>query len=249
MTRAQPRLVPVLLCKNEVSHRVSNALRTLPSFMAGEMTASFFKPANAFLLGPEMLHLISEQRKYVLFKELCILDHLRPTYEDVQFIYTTQTLVEYQLLSLPFDNIGHPLTPAQESVRLALFVFAQPIITLTKPSSAFTRSMARQLKESLLCTEMPSLWSPNFDLLLWVLFIAAHISDGQEEWTWVVTHISKLVRLLRLQALNQVEEILLGFYYPQDAFGRTLIAIWRDAQQTLETSGTYRTTTDSEVCS
>ena len=209
-----------------------------PDSISGSMTHSFFKPTNAHLLGPELLHPISEQRKYIVFKELCLAGDLIPTYEDCQYFYSAQTLAEYQLLSLPFDNAEHPLTPAQESVRLALFIFARPFIALIKPS-AFTRTMFRKLRASLQRSEISSLWAPNYELLLWVLFIAAHISNSQDEWTWVIVHISELVKLLRLHTVSQIEEILVGFFYPEDCLGRTLIDVWRAAQQRIQRYETF----------
>lgn len=236
MVRARPALVPALLCEDQVSRPTLDALRPCPFSSLEVMTSRFFEPLNAALLGPEILHLISEQAKCISFKELCVLDQLIPTYEDIQFIYTLQMVVEYRLLSMPFDTVQHPLTSAQESIRLALFVFAQPIISVTESSAAFTRSMARQLKESLERTEMSSLWAPNFDLLLWVLIIGAHIANGQEEYPWLIAHISKLVKILQLQAVDQIEQMLLGFYYFQRSFGPTLANVWNDVQQILQKS-------------
>lgn len=199
--------------------------RSLPTNLRSTLSlspSSFFRPATADALGSKLLHLISEQRSYIRFMELCVLDLVRPTYEEMRVAYATQFSIEYQLLSLPFEETDKPLTPLQETVRLALYVSAQPIVHVSKPSAAVFRAIAAQLKESVERVDMLALCNNNRELLLWVLFVIAHISKGEEEWIWCVTRISQVVESLGLSTVKQIEDALRGFYHLGESFSATI---------------------------
>ena len=60
----------------------------------------FFTPLNAGTIGPELLQLVSAQRRFMLFKQLSALDRVNPTYSDIQCVYNTEMLTEYHLLDM-----------------------------------------------------------------------------------------------------------------------------------------------------
>ena len=81
---------------------------------------------------------------------------------------------------------------------------------------------------------MSTLWDPSFDLLLWVLFVGAQVSYGQEEWAWLIAHIAMAVRLLGLESQDKLREVLVGFYYLSTLFDETLDKVWRDVDIVLQ---------------
>lgn len=188
---------------------------------------SFFRPSVVALLGTDLLQLVDSQRQCTLFTLLHSQGSSDPPLEQIQQAYAQGIALEHQLLSLPFDPGKPSLTPQQDAVRLTLFVFAQPTVLMMKPLCAFARAMAGQIKEALGNTDLLSMWNSNSDLLLWVLFIGAFISRWQDEWGWFVGHIRNAVRASCTQTLEELEELLLGFFYIRENFGYALHSVWR----------------------
>lgn len=147
MLRLRPFLEPpAMICEDELSLYACESLNVPEDTIFRKQGSRFFAASNADLIGPALLGIISEQRRCVLFKQLCLARRLIPTYEDIQTIDTTQMATDYQLLHLPFTTNGSNLTPMQDAVRLAVYIFAQAIMTVANQFSAFSRSMSTQLK-------------------------------------------------------------------------------------------------------
>ena len=198
----------------------------------------FFRPAIANALGSKLFELIVERRCYIRFVELCFLESLQPTYEEMQLVFATQLFVEYNLLSLPFEKAGEPLTPLQDCVRLSLYIAAQQMILGAPATAVFIRIIAAQLKASLEKVDVKSLCVSNRELLLWVSFIMAHISGGEQDSAWCITQISALEDSLGLTTTRQVEEVLRGFHHFGETFSETIstvqATIWSDLNHLVE---------------
>lgn len=183
-------------------------------------------------LGPALLHVATKQRTVMHFRCICSRGDYSPTPTDMQYIYGLEMSVEYHLTVLRADE---SLTPAQHAVRLALFIFPQPFILVAKPNAAFCRAMTKRMKKWLERSDLVSLWAPKCDLLLWVLFVTAHISIGEAEWPWVLSCLSTLISFLGLQSVGEMEKVLNGFYYHPPFFMVTAEKIW--AEHELCSSG------------
>lgn len=234
MTGTRPVLEPIIRCEDRISSTTLEAVDCPHNTSVGSMAGRFFAASNALLIGPQLLHLISEQRKCIAFKELCTLGVLNPPYDDIQYIYSLQVANDYELLMIPFNQECGEISPVQEALRLVLYIFAQPIIAVASPKAAFSRSMVRQLQAALECSECSTLWQRNFDLLLWVLFIGAHISYGEKEWDWFLAHIAMITRVLGIRSANEVKGVLSGFYYFPKLFDGTMEIVWKDTSVILQ---------------
>ena len=233
MTRQRPALGPSVVCE-DVSPPAMDALDLAGDTNLSSTASGFFSHPNVALIGPALLQLISEQQTCIQFKELCALGRLKPTYHDIQYIYTAQIAADYRLLEMPFSEAEGDIAPAQDAVRLALYIFAQPIVNVAKPASAFCRAMARQLQEALELSELFAFWESSNDLLLWVLFIGARISHGQEEWAWLVSHIALIVTVLDIRSRDEMKGVLMGFFYFSNSFDETLEEVWREVDIILQ---------------
>ena len=155
------------------------------------------------------------------------LDLIQPTPQEVRAAFIMQIAVEYQLVSIQLDKTTAPLTPLQDSVRLALYLSTQPLIYVTRPNSAYVRNLATQIKDSLEEVDVQSLDVSHRELLLWMLFITAHNSKGEEGWTWCVPRIVEMIDFLGYSVVEQVENMLRGFYHFGDLFTATIIDAWK----------------------
>lgn len=228
MMGTRPVLKPPVVRRDGTGPRHTiNAISHLENGADG-LGSRFFSADNAAALGPRLLQLIAAQLRFVLFRQRCALEQIEPTLGDLQYIYSSNMEVEYQLLDMPFALGSIDITAKQNAVRLALYIHTQPIISVAKSSAAFSRRMTLQLKEALEQSELSKLWSPNCDLLLWVLFVCAHICYEQAEWPWLIEYIAKVAIMMGLETLDALQAVLEEFSYCPRTFGETLERIWKE---------------------
>ena len=182
-------------------------------------------------MGPELAELVKQQRDVMLLQEVCTSEQLKHTLEDYSYLYTKKLWVEYQLLSFPHRKSKEmPVTSEQQAVSLALFTFSQPIIRVTRATAAFPKAMALQLIRAIEKSDLSKNWDPCSELLLWVLFIAALLSQGEVKWSWIVARIADTTRHLQIDTAEQLRELLDGFYYFPEYFETVLQDVWSEVQ-------------------
>lgn len=217
---------PAILCADRLSDQIRAVMDRHVEEHATGLGFLFFSPGTDEIMGLDLLEIIGNQREVMLWKQLFSLGKADPSPEEITYVYTKQMAVEYELLTMPFHAHDPPLRSSEQALRLALFTFTRPIILVARSSAAFPRAMALQIKSHLLLTDLANLWGTNSDVLLWILFVVAHVSLGQPEFDWCMVYIHQIVRALGLNTRDDLEQLLLGFYYFPEYFGETLQAIW-----------------------
>jgi hypothetical protein len=233
MLQTRPTICPIILCEDSISPSTISSLNTALSTDLGHVCSQFFQPANLSILGGSLPQIILNQQRCLHFKELCGAEHLHPTSEDIQYIYTLQIAADFELLDLSYHSAS-PLTAIQETVRLALYIIAQPIARIATTSSAFSRSMAQQLKKAIDRCDISELSAANADLLLWVLFVATYVSHGQEEWSSLIAYMAMAVEALGIETEREMEDVISGFVYLRKFSGEALRKAWRDVEVILQ---------------
>ena len=142
--------------------------------------------------------------------------------------------VEYDLLSLPFDEMPSTLTPVQNAVRLTLFIFGFATYTRFEPSSAYTQAMVDQLKEALELIDSPALL--RSDLLSWTGFFGAHISRHTKERKWFITRLARTTGQLNLKSAGDLEAVLERFFYLENFSRASLLEIWDEVTSVSQAS-------------
>ena len=204
--------------------------------MVSQIGKGFFTPANRRLLNPAIMRALARTRMYLLFRELSFIGITQPALEEVEFFYSKQRSVEYDVLSMPFDMPPPVLTPIQEAVRLSLMIFAFAASTKFVPMSAYTLFLVHKLKETLEPLDLDSLWSS--DLLLWVLFFGAHISRHLEERKWFIACLARNTTQLDLSSADAVQEVLLNLFYFERFYRDSLLEIWDEISSVRQASST-----------
>ena len=175
--------------------------------------------------------------------------------------------IDHRLLSYTLD---HPFesssSPIQEVVRLAIIVYSSAHYNVVQPSSRVARALILDLKEALEWTDLRNYWclpaqetaqigseapSDNYaasNVLLWVLFLGAHISLGQSERAWFVAALCK-VRAERMgqpssksriggkvelkdreKSWYAARRVLMGCYWSDRVFLESLKKIWNGVE-------------------
>ena len=228
MTRVRPPFAPPVLDELGVSASTGDMLKHCPAQELGLTASGFCTRFTVEALGLRMLELVAQRRKYFLFKALSSRNFVQPTSEEHEYFVLTELLVDYRLLSLPFES-DTVITPLQECVRLALFTFGHLTKMSFEPGSLWTRALVNQFKESLEQTDLASFWSPLSTLLLWIVFLGAHVSQSLKEHPWFILHLANGVNLLKLQAADEMREVLVRFFYVETCFAQSMQTIWEEA--------------------
>ena len=192
------------------------------------MAKGFFTPANHKLLNPAILKAISSIRLYLRFRQLSCGGRIRTSPEEFEYFYMRHCAVEYDILSLTFDETLATLTPLQNAVRLTLFVFGFATYTRFEPSSAYILAIVDKLKRELDLVDLATLWTS--DLVLWTLFFGAHISRHTKERAWFVTHLARNIGKLGLTSAFEVQEVLGRFFFLKIFTQASLLEIWNEAR-------------------
>jgi hypothetical protein len=226
MIRTRPPFRPPTLSICHVSKSTRDVIDHCPGQMLNRMATGFCTPANRKLLNPAIMKAIASIRTYLQFRGLSCTAAMRSTSQEFEFFYIKQCAVEYDLLSMPFDDGLSPLTPLQNAVRLVLFIFGFATYTRFEPSAAYTQAIVAQLKESLEAVDLETLWTS--DLLLWTFFFGAHISRQTRERPWFIACLVRSTRQLEIRSADEMQGMLLRFFYIGGFSRESLLEIWHE---------------------
>jgi len=236
MAGIRPLFRPPTLSIQRLSKSTRDSIDKCPDKITSQIGKGFSTPANRRLLNPAILRAIASTRMYLLFRELSFIGVIQPALGEVEFFFSRQRSVEYELMSMPFDMPPPALTLIQEAVRLTLMTFAFSASTRFVPMSAYTLFLVHKLKEALELLDLDSLWSS--DLLLWLLFFGAHISRHLEERTWFIACLARNTTQLDLTSADAVQEVLLKFFYSERFSRDSLLEIWDEIGSFRQASST-----------
>jgi hypothetical protein len=137
--------------------------------------------------------------------------------------------IDHRLLAYPYVNTQSP-RPKQEACRLAFIVYSNAHYNVIQPSSKIARCLVQDLQAALKATDLSSLWGNACAVLVWVLFLGAHMSFGQQERPWFVTILARAVRKCSLYRWLDVRECLLFYYYSSRVFEVSFCAVWTEVE-------------------
>lgn len=155
----------------------------------------------------------------------------------LKFIGLRAADVQNQLSTSKLQYAG-PEPAVEDACRLALLIFVSDSLEL--PGLAATSPLLGiQMKESLEQMEHGIFCPPVQDALLWALFFGAAVSsDDMETYSWFVRQLQQCVKVLTLQAWDEVEELMKIFFYREDRHRKEFQRIWRVLQQIAPAAGT-----------
>lgn len=233
MTHTRPPFRPPILSVRRVSKSTRDIIDQCPDYMLNQTATAFCTPKNRELLNPAIMKAVASIRTYLQFRRLSCTGAVQTSLEEFQFFYMRHCCVEYDLLSLPFNESPSIITPFQNAVRLTLFVFGFATYTKFDPASAYIQAIIAQLKESLELTDMTAL--PASDLLLWTQFFGAHISRQTKERSWFVNCLARNIRQLGLRSADDMQDALVRFFYLEGFSRQSLLEIWDEVRSLGQT--------------
>jgi hypothetical protein len=203
-------------------------LSDAPPFLRDVGTALLL-PSVAALFDWQLNQAFHDLREVVLYREYYHHKECAPPAAELDHFNAKSYLV----LTIPFQN-QTPVSDKQEACRIALLIFWNANYLLGRPESALFRRLTIQLKAALETSDLQHFWGPHFELLMWVLFLGAHISAGQRERPWFAMNLAKGARLLKLDNWADVRAVLLRYFYIDRVYQKSFEEVWQEARMLVE---------------
>ena len=147
-----------------------------------------------------------------------------------EYFEDTYASVQHRLVSLP-----HPVDILSKSIayyrqncwRMAALLYLN-IGIRQSPTPNLLKSMTSRLIESFQESDMSQGWAPFSDILLWILCMGCCGSWDETEKGWFVLELRRVVRMLGLHSLDELESRLQAFLYRSSVLQEPLRKLWND---------------------
>lgn len=231
MARTPPPFALPVASRAQVSQHIREKLEQCPDRELHRTACGFWTRPVIEGLGLDFLALVANRRTYTLFRQMSCNESTWPSAEELEYFTLAELSVDYHLLLMLFESRAPALTPAQESVCLALLMFGHISSTSFEPASwwSWMRIMNNQLVNALQRTSLSDFWGPDAMMLLWVLFVGACAFYGQSSRPWFVSQLARAIKGLALHSREEMKAVLAKFFYIELYFGKSLDKIWDEA--------------------
>lgn len=196
----------------------------------------FVLPLYRKFVGEELFDIIMRSCKLNLLRERIAKERVQLSFAEVEALCAEPLILEHRLLSMRIEESTNALcNPARDAIRLAFYVLCGPKIPISRPGNPFRKSLGHQLRQCLKQSNTAGLWQPCPDLLLWTLFITAHVCYQQDDWPWVISQIDFVCQELEVHSLIAFAGVLSGFGLDFKRFDDLPQVIWSSIED-LRTS-------------
>jgi hypothetical protein len=145
-----------------------------------------------------------------------------------EFFEDTYAAAQHLLISLP-----HPVDLLNKSTmyyrqncwRMAALLYFNMAIRQC-PTPNLLKSMTSRLIESFQESDTSMAWGSFSDILLWVLVMGCFASWDKTEKGWFVLELRRVVRILDLHSVEEMECSLSAFLYRSSIFHEPLRELW-----------------------
>jgi hypothetical protein len=147
-----------------------------------------------------------------------------------EFFEDTYAAAQHLLVYLPHPAEVMNKSPTyyrQNCWRMAALLYFNMAIWQC-PTPNLLKSMTSRLIESFQESDMSMAWAPFSEMLLWILVIGCCASWDKTEKGWFVLELRRVVRLLDLQSVDDVESSLRSFLYRSSVFHEPLCELWEE---------------------
>lgn len=226
MSRTKP-IIPMLPDHLSIpTDRFTSTLSTCDPSLSRIGEALLSDPAITTHFTPDFLSLLHDNRRlWILFERI----HEFPA-DEKRAISIRRVNIDHRLLSYPFDHFDSSDRPYQEVIRQALVIYSNAHYNVVQPISKIAQSLIADLKRSLERTNLRNCWGDAHAVLMWVLFLGAHLTAGQRERPWFITALARVALLLSVPNRDwmRVRAVLVGFYYVDRVFQESWRRVWEE---------------------
>jgi hypothetical protein len=210
-------------------------LSDIPPFLK-DLGTALLTPGVAALFNWQVNLAFRDLREVVLYREYYHETGSTPPAAELDHFNIKSYNLRYLVLTVPLQ-MQTPVSDKQEACRIALLIFWNANYLIMQPDSALFRRLTTQLKTALEKSDFQNFWAPHYDLLMWVLFLGAHISAGQRERPWFVLNLARGARLLKLADWAETRTIMLRFFYLDRIYQKSFEQAWQEARMLMDMVG------------
>jgi hypothetical protein len=193
-----------------------------------DLGTALLMPAVAALFNWQLNQAFQDLREVVLYREHYHHKECPPPGAELDHFNIKSYNIRYLVLTIPFQ-MQTPVSNKQEPCRIALLIFWNANYLVGGPDSALFRHLTTQLKVALEKSDLQDFWVPHTELLMWALFLGAHISAGRQERPWFVMNLAGGARLLKVYEWTEMRAILLRFFYIDRVYRKSFEEVWQEA--------------------
>lgn len=147
--------------------------------------------------------------------------------EEETFLLLRRYEIDYKLITT--SNCSHAVNvPGQEACRVALLIFLVANYQLLPPSAGPFRTLVVQLQKALYHTDLAQLWARSSEVLMWILFLGAHVSNSLQRSYFIALFV-KIVGTLELRTWEDARRLLTGCFYLDRVYQDSFKLIWKEA--------------------
>jgi hypothetical protein len=164
------------------------------------------------------------------YREYCLGHGFRVTEQEVEIFTLKRLELEYRIMNRLFGD-SRPVDddPRHQAIEISLLIFSIVNLELLKPSAGPYRTLSKLLRGNLGHPQLLSIWWPALDILMWALFLGAHISSHPKERLWYVYRLAQLPPRMGLQTWDQARQVLTGCFYVDRMYEESFRDIWNEA--------------------
>lgn len=150
-----------------------------------------------------------------------------------EFFEDTYAATQHLLISLPHPADVLKKSPTyyrQNCWRMAALLYFNVAIRQC-PTPNLLKSMTSRLVESFQESDMSTAWAPFSGVLLWILFMGCCASWDETEKGWFRLELRRVVRILDLQSVEEMESSLRAFLYRSSILHEPLCELWEECMK------------------
>jgi hypothetical protein len=193
---------------------------------------------SSTVIHPKVRLIFADLRLVVHMAEYAALHIHNTDWSDLRWMTYKTLAVEHRFLSIPFDPVLIQETTdigIQSCIRIAALLYTNTTLLQSIPLLAL-RVLVPRLKAELVQSDLSVFWTPFADMLLWVLCMGAYLAAGTEEEQWFLQWMTRTGDFLVMREWEEVEALLVEFFYLRKVHGPALKMIWGKVKERLKSN-------------
>lgn len=153
------------------------------------------------------------------------------TSEDSRYFKILQLSVEKSLICFLY-GVNSSTSVIEKCCVLASLLVMNTALYPLPPSSEIVLGPMRRLKillEELNLDPLSLVWNSFADVLLWMSFVGRYCCENHIHRSWFVVQVATGLQILRLSTRQEMRELMLEFFYSEEAFDRPIHRIFDEA--------------------
>lgn len=190
---------------------------------------SLIASKDALRLDEELIGLVRQAQYITRYREYCLGHGYRVTSQEVEVFTLRRLDLEYRIMRRLFGPDRGNSYPEHTSIQIAILIFSTVNLELLNASAGPFRTLSKLLRASLESSELLTAWWEAPDVLMWILFMGAHISVHPKERLWYLYRLAPLPARLSLHSWQEAREMLRWCFYVDRLHEDSFIQIWNEA--------------------